>query len=97
MNYFQRCMEFLAAHPDAVVEFYYPPRCGAGVSRWVFTHWFETGTWKGKSCGIEPSLAPLDVEGQTRFIVNDDLLIEELVVTRTFSDWEKELYERRSK
>jgi hypothetical protein len=33
----------------------------------------------------------LDVEGQTRFLVNDDLKITEMVVTRTFSEWEKQL------
>ena len=50
----------------------------------------------GESCGIEAEGTPLDVEGQTRFYVNDDCKIEELVVTRTFSNWEKELFSRRS-
>lgn len=92
----ERCMEFLRAHPDAEVDYYYPPTCAKGESRWVFAHWFETGTWKGESCGIEAEGTPLDVEGQTRFYVNDDCKIEELVVTRTFSNWEKELFSRRS-
>ena len=91
-----RCMEFLTAHPDTVVEYYYKPTCGGGNSRWVFAHWFETGTWSGKSCGLDPEGSPLDVEGQTRFLVNDDLQITDLVVTRTFSDWEKKLYEVRN-
>jgi len=45
----KRCMEFLRAHPDAEVDYYYPPTCAKGESRWVFAHWFETGTWKGKT------------------------------------------------
>lgn len=82
-------MEFLAAHPDTKVMFHYPPTCGRGSTRWVFAHWYEEGTWKGESEGIEPEMTPLDVEGQTRFLVNDDLKITEMVVTRTFCDWEK--------
>ena len=83
-------MEFVAAHPDCVVHFHYPPTVlGGRGNRWVFAHWYETGTWSGDSLGIEPQGAPLSVEGQTRFLVNDDLKIEKIVVTRTFSDWEK--------
>ena len=68
------------------------PTCGRGRdSKWVFAHWYETGTWSGKSCGIEPEGTPLTVEGQTRFHVSDDLVITQLVVTRTFSDWETKL------
>ena len=85
-----RCMEFVAAHPDCVVHFHLPPTCLRGRdNRWVFAHWYETGTWSGKSCGVEPKGTPLTVEGQTRFLVNDALEIEKIVVTRTFSEWEK--------
>jgi len=55
----------------------------------VFAHWYETGTWSGESCGIPPQYTPLNVEGQTRFFVNDDLKIADLVVTRTFTEWER--------
>lgn len=89
-------MEFLAAHPDTKVLFHYPPTCGRGSTRWVYAHWYEEGTWKGKSEGIEPEMTPLDVEGQTRFSVNDDLKITDMVVTRTFSDWEKKLQQKKS-
>ena len=85
-----RCMEFVTAHPDCVVHFHYPPTALRGRgNRWVFAHWYETGTWSGKSLGIVPQNTALRVEGQTRFLVNDDLKIEKIVVTRTFSDWEK--------
>ena len=85
-----RCMEFVAAHPDCVVHFHHPPTAlGGRGNRWVFAHWYETGTWSGESLGITPHNTPLSVEGQTRFLVNDDLEIERIVVTRTFSDWEK--------
>ena len=91
-----RCMQFLAAHPDTRVKFYYPPTCGRGLTmRWVFVHWYEEGTWKGVSEGIEPEFTPLHVEGQTRFLVNDDLHIVEMVVTRTFSEWEQRLQQRQ--
>ena len=86
----------MTAHPDCNVYFYYPPRCGRSASRWVFAHWFETGTWSGISCGVNPEGTPLEVEGQTRFYVNDDCLIEELVVTRTFTGWEKQLFAARN-
>ena len=86
-----RCMDFLAAHPDTKVSFYYKPTCGRGRSRWVWAHWYETGTWSGESGGIPPQGTPLTVEGQTRFLVSDDLVITDMVVTRTFSDWEKAL------
>lgn len=92
-----RCMEFLAAHPDTQVLFHYPPTCGRGWStKWVFAHWYEEGTWKGASQGIEPEHTPLKVEGQTRFLVDDDLKITHMVVTRTFSDWESKLQEQRT-
>ena len=84
-----RCLDFLAAHPDTTVLFHYPPTCGRGKSKWVYAHWYETGTWSGESLGVEPQNKPLSVEGQTRFLVNDELLIESMVVTRTFSDWEQ--------
>lgn len=84
-----RCMDFLAAHPDTVVDFHHGPECGRN-SDWVFAHWYETGTWSGTSCGIEPTNRPMAVEGQTRFRVDPkDLVIREFVVTRTFTDWEK--------
>jgi len=68
------------------------PTCGRGLqSKWVFAHWYETGTWSGKSCGIEPDGSPLTVEGQTRFYVSDDLKITHFVVTRTYSEWENKL------
>ena len=70
------------------------PTCGRGNTRWVFAHWYEEGTWKGISRDIEPDGSPLAVEGQTRFLVNDDLKITEMVVCRTFSDWENQLQAR---
>lgn len=41
-----------------------------------------TGHWTGESRGIKASGNPMAVEGQTRFLVNDDLKIEKFVVTR---------------
>jgi hypothetical protein len=69
------------------------PTCGRGKSKWVLAHWYEEGTFKGESRGIKPDGSKLDVEGQTRFLVNDNLKITEMVVTRTFSDGEKKLQE----
>jgi hypothetical protein len=86
-----RCGDFLAAHPDTNVLFHYPPTCGRGKSKWVYAHWYETGTWSGESLGVEPQNIPLNVEGQTRFLVSDELKITDMVVTRTFSDWEKSI------
>jgi hypothetical protein len=60
----------------------------------VFANWYEEGTWSGNSEGMEPDGSPLDVEGQTRFLVNDNLQITEMVVTRTFSEWEKQLQKK---
>ena len=76
-----RCMEFLQAHPDCVVDFHYGPECGVN-SNWVVAHWYETGHWSGDSRGIKATGNPMEVEGQTRFLVNDDLKITEFVVTR---------------
>ena len=91
-----RCMQFLAAHPDTRVKFHFPPTCGRGFRmRWVFAHWYEEGTWKGFSQDIEPDFSPLYVEGQTRFLVNDDLQIVEMVVTRTLSAWEQRLQQKQ--
>eukprot|EP00584_Thalassiosira_punctigera_P024815 CAMPEP_0172556364 /NCGR_PEP_ID=MMETSP1067-20121228/65690_1 /TAXON_ID=265564 ORGANISM="Thalassiosira punctigera, Strain Tpunct2005C2" /NCGR_SAMPLE_ID=MMETSP1067 /ASSEMBLY_ACC=CAM_ASM_000444 /LENGTH=244 /DNA_ID=CAMNT_0013345157 /DNA_START=48 /DNA_END=782 /DNA_ORIENTATION=- len=88
----ERCREFLAAHPDAKVMFHYSPTCGRGRNNnWVYAHWYETGAWSGESGGIRPDGSPLNVQGQTRFLVNDDLKIEEIVITRTFSRWEEML------
>mmetsp|Transcript_11578 Transcript_11578/g.15252 ORF Transcript_11578/g.15252 Transcript_11578/m.15252 type:complete len:286 (+) Transcript_11578:60-917(+) len=57
---------------------------------WVFAHWYETGTWTGESCGLEPNHKPMNVEGQTRFRVDSKTeKIVELVVTRTFTEWEQ--------
>jgi hypothetical protein len=85
----ERCMEFVTAHPDCKVDFHYGPECGRD-SGWVVAHWYETGTWTGKSCGLQPTGEPMKVEGQTRFLVSeDDFKIQEFVVTRTFTDWEK--------
>ena len=67
------------------------PTCGRGKSRWVFANWYEEGTWKGDSRGIKAGGTKLYVEGQTRFLVNDELKITEMVITRTFSEWEKQL------
>ncbi|GKY96236.1 hypothetical protein MPSEU_000583500 [Mayamaea pseudoterrestris] len=87
-----RCMDFVAAHPDCCVNFYYGPECGRTAPHWVVAHWYETGTWSGSSCNLTPSHEPMAVEGQTRFLVNPETLhIEELVVTRTFTEWEKAL------
>lgn len=76
-----RCMEFLQAHPDCVVRFHYGPECGRD-SNWVVAHWYETGHWTGESRGIKASGNSMAVEGQTRFLVSDDLKIEKFVVTR---------------
>lgn len=85
-----RCMEFLAAHPDCVVDFHYGPKCGIDCN-WVVAHWYETGHWTGDSRGIKATGKPMAVEGQTRFYVNDDLKVTEFVVTRTFTEWEESL------
>jgi hypothetical protein len=60
----------------------------------VFANWYEEGTWSGKSEGLEPDGSSLNVKGQARFLVNDDLNITEMVVTRTFSEWEKQLQKK---
>jgi len=93
-----RCMEFVAAHPDCEINFYYGPECGR-ASDWVVAHWYETGAWSGESCGIPPPNppVPMAVEGQTRFRVDPaTLTIQELVVTRTFTEWEEKMLELRS-
>lgn len=93
----ERVLEFVTAHPDCLVDFKYGPECGHG-SDWVVAHWFETGSWSGESRGLEPTGKPMACEGQTRFLVNPKtMLIEELVVTRTFTDWELALMEQSSK
>jgi len=86
----ERVAEFVAAHPDCVVDFHHPPVCSRSGSRsnWVWCHWFKVGSWSGESLGIAPTGEPLKVEGHTRFLVNDDFKITKLVVTRTFSVWE---------
>jgi hypothetical protein len=60
----------------------------------VFANWHEEGTWSGKSEGLKRDGSSLNVEGQARFLVNDDLKITEMVVTRTFSEWEKQLQKK---
>jgi hypothetical protein len=91
----ERRMEFVTAHPDTKVEFYYGPEKGR-TSAWVVAHWFETGTWSGDSCGIPAANKPMAVEGQTRFLVDREALkITDMVVTRTFTEWEERLLEKR--
>ena len=90
------CMDFVTAHPDCAINFYYGPECGRTSGGWVVAHWFETGTWLGDSCGIPATGAPMACEGQTRFLVDpDSLKIQEFVVTRTFTEWEKDLIEKQ--
>lgn len=96
----ERCMQFVAAHPDCVVHFANPPRADRD-GEWVWAHWFETGTWSGQSEGIEPDGRPLDVAGHTRFYVEDvpvataggeiQKRITKQVVFRTFAQWELSL------
>ena len=70
----------------------YRPTCGRGRNNnWVYAHWYEEGSFSGKSQCIEPDGSPLTVQGQTRFHVNNDLKIDEIVITRTFSKWEEQL------
>jgi hypothetical protein len=88
-------MDFLAAHPDTVVDFYYGPTCARSPeSNWVVAHWYETGTWSGASCGLEPTGKQMTVEGQTRFFVSNDNVITDMVVTRTFTEWEQTLMKK---
>ena len=108
----------------------------------MYAHWYEEGTWSGKSGGIEPDGSPIHVQGQTRFLVNDNckvghegkkfqfghdsgritdpshppqtwpafdykihtnrltraniMKVAEMVITRTFTKWEKHLQEKQS-
>jgi hypothetical protein len=92
-----RCMEFVTAHPDVKVDFLYGPEKGR-TSDWVVAHWYETGTWSGESCGIPAPATnrPMTVQGQTRFLVDRDILkITDIVVTRTFTEWEERMLEKR--
>ena len=90
----ERCMQFVQAHPDCMVQFHYGPECSK-QSNWVVAHWYETGTWSGVSCDLEPNYQPMAVEGQTRFkVCPETLKIQEFVVTRTFTEWEKMLLEK---
>ena len=102
----ERCMDFVTAHPDCAINFYYGPTCGrTPVSSgdadkdnacWVVAHWYETGTWSGESCGIPPQHTPMACEGQTRFRVDPtEMKIVEFVVTRTFTEWEKAFQEKQ--
>ena len=91
----ERCMDFVKAHPDCLVQFHYGPECGQR-SDWVVAHWYETGTWSGDSCGISATNRPMVVEGQTRFLVDtESYKIKELVVTRTFTEWEEALMKKQ--
>lgn len=89
-----RCMEFLAAHPDCKVEFQHAPICDR-EGKWVWCHWVESGHWTGESLGIAPQNTVLDVGGHTRFLVerqqDGSLKIIKQVVYRTFCDWELSL------
>ena len=94
----ERCMDFVTAHPDCAINFYYGPICGRtrndDGTAWVVAHWYETGTWSGESCGIAPQHTPMACEGQTRFRVDPaSQKIVEFVVTRTFTEWEKAFME----
>jgi len=99
-----RCMEFVTAHPDCLVQFHYGPfeQRGEGVETWVVAHWYENGHWSADSCGIpapDPP-RPMKVEGQTRFRVvsesdQDEPKIKEFVVTRTFTEWENAMIAKR--
>jgi hypothetical protein len=65
------------------------------LNRWVWAHWAEKGTWSGESCGVAPLGTPLDVSGQTRFLLEErgaEQKIIQQVVYRTFSDWENALH-----
>jgi len=88
-----RCMEFVAAHPDVRVFFESPPCCDRN-GEWVWAHWAEDGTWSGESKGLAAGNTPLDVSGHTRFYLEDhggQWKIARQVVYRTFSDWERAL------
>mmetsp|Transcript_47417 Transcript_47417/g.143540 ORF Transcript_47417/g.143540 Transcript_47417/m.143540 type:complete len:422 (-) Transcript_47417:166-1431(-) len=86
-----RCMEFLAAHPDCKVEFEHPPMCDR-EGKWVWCHWVESGTWSGQSLGVTPNNTLLDVGGHTRFLLetqeDGSQKIIKQVVYRTLSEWE---------
>jgi len=89
-----RCMEFLAAHPDCRVEFEHPPICDH-EGKWVWCHWVESGNWTGESRGVKPQNTPLSVGGHTRFLLekqqDGSSKIVKQVVYRTFADWELSL------
>ena len=91
----ERCMDFVTAHPDCRVQFHFGPECSLH-SDWVMAHWYETGTWSGDSCGIPATNRRMAVEGQTRFLVGtDSYKIKEIVVTRTFTEWEEALLKKQ--
>eukprot|EP00980_Cylindrotheca_fusiformis_P001225 scaffold331_cov117-Cylindrotheca_fusiformis.AAC.3 len=90
-----RCMEFLAAHPDCRVEFEQPPICDR-EGQWVWCHWVESGHWTGESRDVEPKNTELSVGGQTRFFLEKTTpesppKILKQVIYRTFSEWELSL------
>lgn len=96
----ERCMDFVAAHPDGLqIDLLYGPECGRN-SDWVVVHWYETGLWSGGSCGVPAPVPPqpFAVQGQTRFRVHPETLkIQEFVVTRTFTEWETQVRAMRSR
>jgi hypothetical protein len=65
----------------------------------VVAHWWEVGTWSGESCGLAPPVANspnrMACEGQTRFLVQGGK-IQEFVVTRTVTEWEKAFLEKQN-
>jgi hypothetical protein len=89
-------MKFVTEYPDSKVDFYYGPEKGR-TSDWVVVHWFvERGrVWSAGEnwYGMPPTAhnKPLAVlEGQTRFLVDREALkITDMVVTRTFTEWEE--------
>ena len=89
-----RCMDFVAAHPDCIVRLETEPRLDRD-GKWVWCHWAETGTWSGESCGLKPDGSVLEVSGHTRFEVEKqkggEYKIARQVVYRTFANWELSL------
>ncbi len=102
-NLVDRCMEFVTAHPDCLVRFHYGPLEERNIEKdtedgtWVVAHWYEVGHWSEDSCGIDAPNPPIPmaVEGQTRFRVAEDK-IQEFVVTRTFTEWENAMVDKRN-
>ena len=82
-------LSFISLHDSYNID---SPTCvRRRTNNWVYAHRYEKGTFSGKSKGIEPDGSPLTVQGQTRFWVDDNLKITEIVITRTYSRWEQQL------